>query len=85
MCCQFDLWLLGGRCFENNDFTYFSTNGCSNCDQWLGTKQIVETGKGWYISTGQSDHVILGLNFDISCNGEGIDELEMVERSMPAA
>ena len=40
---ELDLWFLSGRVF-NQDWTFWSTNGCSNCDNWIGTSAFLSAG-----------------------------------------
>jgi hypothetical protein len=70
---ELDLWFLSGRVF-NQDWTFWSTKGCSNCDNWIGTSAFLTARKASKTFTPDSDHKVLTMTFDVICAGVRLDE-----------
>ena len=74
---ELDLWFLSGRVF-NQDWTFWSTNGCSNCDNWIGTSAFLSARDGTKTFSADSDHKVMSMTFDVTCGGVQIDELALI-------
>ena len=74
---ELDLWLLPGRIF-NQDWTFWSSKGCSNCDNWIGTSAFLSAREGNKWFTPDSDHKIMSMTFDVICEGVKLDEAAVI-------